>query len=107
MAGYDPGMDLRQFDDFMADSNARAHRGRALARNMFGAATVFVLLMAGFLFVASPNGPSAMMINPVPFTVDLALPALGVLGLIVGLAWMIRILRADPNPDAKAWRYRR
>ena len=93
-------MNLDQFNDFMADSNARAHRGRALARNMFGA-TVFVLLMAGFLFVAAPNFTSPSW-SPGPVIV--LVPAIGIL---IGLAWMIRILRADPNPDAKAWRYRR
>jgi hypothetical protein len=32
--------------------------------------------------------------------------ALGVVGPIVGLVWMIRIYRADPEPDQHAWRYR-
>ena len=31
---------------------------------------------------------------------------LGVVGVIGGLAWMIRIYRADPEPDQHAWRYR-
>jgi hypothetical protein len=97
-------MNLDQLDDFMADSNARAHRGRLQARQMFGA-TVFVVLLAGFLFVAAPNGPTAMFRGPGPIAA--VVPAVGILGLIVGLAWMIRILRSNPDPDAKAWRYRR
>ena len=31
---------------------------------------------------------------------------MGVVGIIVGLVWMIRIYRADPEPDQHAWRYR-
>jgi nitrate reductase gamma subunit len=99
-------MDLKDLDDFMAESNARALRGRLLARNLF-ALGVFAIFLVFFLFVAAPNGPSAMTIHPVPITAAVAVPALGIAGLIVGLVWMIRILRTDPDPDAKAWRYRR
>jgi hypothetical protein len=91
-------------DDLMAESNARARRGRLLARQMFGG-VVFVLLLAAFLAVAAPNGPSAMFNDP--GLIAIAIPVVGIIGLVVGLAWMVRILRADPEPDAKAWRYRR
>ena len=94
-------MDLEQLDDFMADSNARAHRGRLLARQMFGLA-LFAIFLASFLFVAAPNFIGGMASGPDP-----GVTALGISGLIVGFAWMVRILRADPDPDAKAWRYRR
>jgi hypothetical protein len=30
----------------------------------------------------------------------------GAAGIIVGFAWMIRIYRADPEPDQRVWRYR-
>jgi hypothetical protein len=33
-------------------------------------------------------------------------PGIGILGILAGLAWMGRILRADPEPDTSAWRYR-
>ena len=97
-------MNLEQLDDFMADSNARARRGRHLARQIFGA-TLLLLLLAGFVFVAAPNFSTVRFYDPGPIAV--VVPATGILGLIVGLAWMIRILRSDPDPDAKAWRYRR
>ena len=97
-------MNLEQLDDFMADSNARARRGRLLARQMFGG-TLIVLLLAGFLFVAAPNFSNVRFYDPGPIAV--VVPAAGILGLIIGLAWMVRILRSDPDPDAKAWRYRR
>ena len=96
-----PGMDL---NDIMADSNARARSGRAAARTMF-IGVVMVLGIAGFLFIAAPNGSSATGGYSGPLVVLVA--AVGVLGLIVGLIPMIRILRADPEPDTKAWRYRR
>jgi hypothetical protein len=31
---------------------------------------------------------------------------LSVLSAIVGLVWMVRIHRSDPEPDKRAWRYR-
>jgi hypothetical protein len=34
------------------------------------------------------------------------IPLLGIAGTIVGLVLMIRIYRADPEPDQRAWRYR-
>jgi hypothetical protein len=92
-------MDLEQFDDFMADSNARARRGRLLARQMFGLA----VLLAAFMYVAAPNLTNSTP-NAGAFTV--AAPALGIAGLMIGFVWMVRILRADPEPEAKGWRYR-
>ena len=95
-------MDLEQFDDFMADSNARARRGRLLARQMFGLA-VFAIFLAAFMFVAAPNFTGS---TPSSGAFTVAAPALGIAGLVVGLVWMVRILRADPEPEAKGWRYR-
>ena len=97
-------MNFEELDDFMADSNARARSGRLLARQMFGG-TLFILLLGGFLFVAAPNTGNVRFFDPGPIAV--VVPAAGILGIIVGLGWMIRILRSNPNPDAKAWRYRR
>jgi hypothetical protein len=37
---------------------------------------------------------------------EVALPCVGALGYLVGLGWMIRIYRADPEPDEPTWRYR-
>jgi hypothetical protein len=93
-------MDL---DELMAESNARARRGRLLARQMFGG-VVFLLFVAVFLYIAAPEGPFALVEDPGPIAV--ALPVLGITGLVVGLAWMFRILRAKPEPDGKSWRYR-
>ena len=37
---------------------------------------------------------------------EVALPWAGVAGYLLGLSWMIRIYRADPEPDERTWRYR-
>ena len=95
-------MDLDEFNEFMEQSNARARRGRRLARMMFAAA-IIALAVYAFLFVAAPNFTDGFY-NPGP--IGLLVPAIGVAALAVGLVWMIRILRADPEPDAKSWRYR-
>ena len=95
-------MDINEFNEFMQESNARALRGRRLARLMFAVA-VLPLAVAAFFFVAAPNFIDGFY-NPSP--IGLLVPAIGVAALVVGLVWMIRILRADPEPDAKSWRYR-
>jgi hypothetical protein len=93
---------LNEFNEFMEQSNARALRGRRLARLMFAAALI-PLAVAAFFFVAAPNFTGGFY-DPGP--IGLLVPAIGVAALVVGLAWMVRILRADPEPDAKSWRYR-
>jgi hypothetical protein len=95
-------VDLNEFNEFMQESNARALRGRRLARLMFAAALI-PLAVAAFFFVAAPNFTGGFY-DPGP--IGLLVPAIGVAALVVGLAWMVRILRADPERDAKSWRYR-
>ena len=90
-------------DDFMADSNARARCGRAAGRLMI-TGVVLLLGIAGSLFIAAPNGIGATVNYAGPLAV--VVPGAGVVGFVIGLGWMVRILRADPEPDAKAWRYR-
>ena len=98
-------MDL---NEFMARSNARAWRGRAWARAMFAGAITLVVLLA-ILVIAAPNSIGGPMMRPSWFVAAVAMivPAAGVLGPVIGLAWMWRILRADPEPDSRSWRYRR
>jgi hypothetical protein len=47
---------------------------------------------------------TGMRFGPVP--VDAFLLLAGMTGILGGLVWMIRIHRADPEPDQHAWRYR-
>jgi hypothetical protein len=72
-----------------------------------GAITLVVSL--AFLFVAAPNTTGGGMMRPSEFAtaVGMIVPGAGVLGLVIGLAWMWRILRANPEPDTRSWRYRR
>jgi hypothetical protein len=37
---------------------------------------------------------------------DVVVLGVAVVLIVVGLIWMIRIHRADPEPDQRAWRYR-
>lgn len=63
-------------------------------------------------FSAAPGnmGPDPLFATP---PAVLGLPArlvmlgVAIVGVLVGLVWMIRIHRADPEPDQHAWRYRR
>ena len=96
-------MDL---NEFMAESNARAKRGRALGRMMiFG--VLVVLAFTAFLWIAAPNGPQAMYLEePQPYALAAAAPVLAFLGIVIGLVWMVRIFRAHHEPEPKGWRYR-
>ena len=87
--------------EFMQESNARARRGRALGRLMILGVLV-VLSFPAFLFIAAPNFTGGYDPRPI----GLIVPAIGVVGLVVGLIWMVRIFRADPEPKTKGWRYR-
>jgi hypothetical protein len=94
--------DLADLDELMAKSNAKARRGRASARGLFGA-VLLLLAFVAFLFLSMPS-----TIGPYfePGLIEWIGPGLGILGILVGLAWMVRILHADPEPDSSAWRYR-
>ena len=91
-------MDL---NESMARSNARAWRGRAWARAMFAGAITLVVLLA-FLFVAAPSTMGGGWSTAVD-----ALILAGAGATLFGLWWMWRILRANPEPDSRSWRYRR
>ena len=44
--------------------------------------------------------------TPEPSLMGAVVPSIGIIGLAIGVAWMWRILRADRERDARAWRYR-
>jgi hypothetical protein len=67
------------------------------------ASALIVLAAPAILFLAAPNSMGGgLQLGFVAIIVF----GTGILGIVIGLTWMIRILRADPEPDAKAWRYR-
>jgi hypothetical protein len=90
-----------RIDDVFAKSWRRARRGRATARLMLAAAILAVAFIILF-GLAAPN----YMYTPEPNPPDVLVFGIPVLGFVIGLAWMWRILRADPEPDSEAWRYR-
>ena len=83
-------------------SMTRGQRGRRIARAELVLGGLLALFVGPFWFVASPGfmgfGPN-----------ELVWAHAGLAGLAVGIlgfAWMVRIYRADPEPDQHAWRYR-
>jgi Flp pilus assembly protein TadB len=67
---------------------------------------IAVIAIAGttLLALTAPRFIDPMFLEP-PVG-SYVLTALGVVGLIVGLIWMVRIYRGAPEPDQHAWRYR-
>jgi H+/Cl- antiporter ClcA len=92
--------DLADLDEFMARSNARARQGRRVARQLFVLTVLFLGLFAYALFdwlkgmFKSRDLPTMMELG------------FALLLILIGLAWMVRILRAHHEPEAGAWRYR-
>lgn len=77
-------------------------RRRRWARSELVFAGVIGFVLAPLLFVAAP-GP---MGPPPPQWATLATLSVGAGGILAGFIWMVRIYRADPEPDPGAWRYR-
>ena len=88
----------------------RGLAGRRQARLMLFAAIALDAFVV-FLFVAQPatmggpntSGPMFIPVEP-PSRLVWLVPAFGILLNVVGLAWMVRILRADPEGGPSAWR---
>lgn len=66
-------------------------------------AALGVLATPAILYFAGPNMMGGgLQLGPIAVIVF----GTGILGIAIGLGWMIRILRPDPEPDTKSWRYR-
>jgi hypothetical protein len=102
-----PAMDLEELNDALAESNVRAREGRALARVMF-VATVALAGFLAYVVLAAPKcgGMMCPMFDspPSPNIGDVTM-AVGLAGLLIGLVWMWRIVRAEGDPDARSWRH--
>jgi len=83
------------------DRQRRLDRARSLIRAELAIA-IAVPLVAGFLFIAAPHTFGA----PEPAFVQSIVAVVGVALYIVGLVWMIRLSRANPENGESAWRYR-
>lgn len=73
-----------------------------MARLMIAMA-VSAIGAAAYLYVAAPGFMGGGI---EPSLGSYAIYGLALVGVVGGLAWMIRIYRADPEPDQAAWRYR-
>ena len=75
---------------------------------MMARALIALAILSGLLIVpAWVAQPSPMFVGFVPWPVPL-LPMAGIVSYFIGLGWMVRIYRAsaNPEPDARSWRYR-
>jgi Flp pilus assembly protein TadB len=95
---------LADLDEFMARSNARARRGRRTARHLFAIPIFFVTSLV-LLYVGQPNSFGGMYDAGSDRISKIVIGAAAVI-FVIGLAWMVRILRAHHEPDTGAWRYR-
>jgi hypothetical protein len=64
------------------------------------------VVMLALLFVAAPYSTGPMGPEPQGFPARI-IPAIGVVGIVLGLFWMVRIYRADPEAHASPFRSRR
>ena len=85
-----------------ASDMTRGQSGRWLARVELGVAAGTGFVVTPFLYLAAPGfmGP-----QPPAWQVIGSL-VVGAAGILIGFLWMVRIYRADPEPDQRAWRYR-
>jgi hypothetical protein len=70
------------------------------------ALAIGVPVLVGLVFVSAPEtmgGGSGLVDGPTAW-IGVAAIALGVVTYVVGLAWMIRIYRADPEAHPSWWR---
>jgi hypothetical protein len=88
----------------------RGLRGRQQARLLLCAILALDAFLAAVLFVAAPNELRPMFESP-PSVVGLPLGSLivasGIAIHLGGLAWMVRILRADPEAHTSWFRFDR
>jgi hypothetical protein len=86
----------------------RGQRGRVVGRAMIVLA-IMVIGLTAFLLLSAPGTMGGPMYSNPPGIGPIALGVLstliGIGGSVIGLVWMIRIHRADPEPDQHAWRY--
>jgi hypothetical protein len=69
-----------------------------MARALIGVAVLSGI--APFVWIAQP-----VYMVPVPWPAPL-LPFVGLVIYFIGLGWMVRIYRTNPEPDTRSWRYR-
>ena len=87
--------------------DGRGLRGRRMARFLFVPAIVPAVLI-GAIFMFPPNMIGPMYVEPPePNLLPAIVIGVGILAYVVGLAWMVRIYRTDPEAHRSFWRSRR
>jgi hypothetical protein len=85
--------------------------GRGLAGRQRAQAMLFiacaVVVFEAFLFITAPSGCMCPMPGEPPPMLGWLVPAIGIGGQALGIAWMIRIYRADPEAAPSSWRSKR
>jgi hypothetical protein len=79
-------------------------RGARRMSRILLAVTIALPFVGLAALIAQPGGPSPMF-DARPWYAHV-LPWAGAIGYLIGLGWMIRIYRADPEPEEASWRYR-
>ena len=97
--------DERQTSEWPAGMTGRGLRGRRMARFMFVPAIVPAVLTAAMFMTTPATGP--MFVEPPDPLLPATILVAGILAYVVGLAWMVRIYRADPEAHKSFWRSRR
>jgi hypothetical protein len=82
----------------------RGQLGRSAARVELAVVAFSGFVLAPFLYLAAPAWHEPMFVGPNGD--GTALTGIAVVGFLIGFAWMVRIYRASPEPDQRAWRYR-
>ena len=62
-------------------------------------------VLTGFLFVAQPGTMGGGWFYK-PWLIEILFPWVAVAGVVVGIVWMLRLSRQDPEAGERTWRYR-
>jgi hypothetical protein len=62
-------------------------------------------VVAGLLWVAAPGFTGGGMFYKASL-IETLLPWAGGIGVVVGIVWIIRLSRPDPEAGERSWRYR-
>ena len=87
----------------------RIENARNRARSIFGITFVAITLVVFAASAPASPGPSSRFNQPNPAVADMSLTtltvAVGIFGVLVGLAWMWRIYRAPMRYQGAHWRF--
>ena len=98
--------DERQTNEHPVGMTGRGLRRRRFARFLLAIAIVLPAIL-GALVLMAPTTSGPMFVEPPDQLLPATILVAGILAYVVGLAWMVRIYRADPEAHASFWRSRR